>query len=933
MSSHFQKSILFDRAFAPAPSKLDSHFKEQLENFYGETESPYKGHDILSGTLQENDILPEADIPRICRFNNQFTILISKLKKTCEERQLADSSLLKNLDQFEENFTSRHVFEEQTQDFYAEVKSTLEILALRLADNSVSHDTKKSTMNNLLSEIIACGSGIFTHIQIAAETLANTKTIEACLAVYRKILFIQTAQHDIAKKRIRGNSMHTLNTYLYYARNVKWHLPGEDSLSALKETYYRYAGVDADDIVAFHHNYLNRLNHTSEMMTYLAETIHHRLGERIKDFSKNNTLIEALNEQYLSILFNEIPIIGEDGWINTLFDITKEKDLDPQNNNFPIKMDSYYLSPKSSRDLKLSLTKHFINTDKPLFHTHVINQNNDEQFGFVPKAPDLCYFYSKEENKIQPINDRLLPIDLNTCREWKVPINQKTLKKFLRNNEKDFNHCLFDNIDFTQIDLESLDITHAKFNNARLTPNQFITLFNKKNKISKLKYKPDDITRCIKELDSKTPSEKAILLFYAVSIQSTLLIKHLLKSGVDTNFLNRKQETALEYAIRLGYWDVAKAFNPKYYYLGTHHYPLHCASYNNHPKIIKGLLNAGYYPGKKINNSNLTPIQCAAKYKNWTSVKAFAETKSDPHDNFKYGSALLDAVYHNQIDVVEALIKAQATLNYRYKYTQDYVLHCAVKNNNIPMLRLLLKAGADTTCVNSQGQTPIQLAAAKGYWDCVNVIVEERQDPYDESKFGSALLRAVSANKIETVKKIINAKAIINYRFLDTKNHVLHCAAYNNNPDMIKILQDAGADPNQTNAQDKTPIQIAIENGHWRCIKTLKQTPMSASYLIINKHLELYNKTVNQRIGQRQSQERRDSINRVRSYMATLKMKTENYAEADQFVEFLKSDLELTEGHHKQGWFSWFTESNLANSYKNAIREIQECTLHMRHTP
>jgi ankyrin repeat protein len=201
-------------------------------------------------------------------------------------------------------------------------------------------------------------------------------------------------------------------------------------------------------------------------------------------------------------------------------------------------------------------------------------------------------------------------------------------------------------------------------------------------------------------------------------------------------------------------------------------------------------------------------------------VKAFVESKVEKFpDEFNYGCALLNAAKWNKIEIVQALINANADTTWYWGATQQNVLHFAVINNNPDMVRLLVNAGVNCGKKNAGGQTPIQLAAEKEYWSCVIAFVETKSEAWlDQFNYGAALVQAARCNQTSVVEALLNARTSTTWHHIDTKRRSLHHAVINNNSTMYRALCNAGAKQSYDN-DDKTSLMLAIEKGYWECVK------------------------------------------------------------------------------------------------------------------
>jgi len=240
---------------------------------------------------------------------------------------------------------------------------------------------------------------------------------------------------------------------------------------------------------------------------------------------------------------------------------------------------------------------------------------------------------------------------------------------------------------------------------------------------------------------------------------------------------------------------------------------------------IKRLLNTGADLTWR-NADKLTPIGLAATLSQWECVEAIAEyKKTDIKDDATYGNALIFAAKSDSYKTVKILLEANAPSSWSTASDGNRALHWAVKNNNKPMIEVLLQHGADVTAQNTAKQTPIQLARSANQWECVETIAKNKKaDDNDNGKYGDALVIAIKIDRLETTQILLEAGASKTWMITESGNRGLHCAVQNNNKRMIKLLLKHGFDTKLTveNTEKKyTPIQLAAHLGHWKCVKAI----------------------------------------------------------------------------------------------------------------
>ncbi len=309
--------------------------------------------------------------------------------------------------------------------------------------------------------------------------------------------------------------------------------------------------------------------------------------------------------------------------------------------------------------------------------------------------------------------------------------------------------------------------------------------------------------------------------------------------------------------------------NKTWHFTDTDNHALHLAVLGGNAKIVNLLLNYNF-PLDKQNKAGKTPIELAAKRGHFDIVKLIVEkTPTDENDTLHYGSALLIAmkqVSKNFPLAIEALL---ALLNTAPCNNRDYILKvfgclnndnktliedyadqgnfeivkfiaeniktdendtlhyghallAAIKARKTDVIETLLKAGAGIDKQNKDKQTPIQLAATKGYFDIVKLIAENLStNENDTFHYGSALLIAAKADNINVVEVLLKAGAGRAWSYNATGDQALHCAALNGNTKTVSLLLDFKFLLDGQNKDKKTPIELAAEQGHFNIVKLI----------------------------------------------------------------------------------------------------------------
>jgi len=184
---------------------------------------------------------------------------------------------------------------------------------------------------------------------------------------------------------------------------------------------------------------------------------------------------------------------------------------------------------------------------------------------------------------------------------------------------------------------------------------------------------------------------------------------------------------------------------------------------------------------------------------------------------------------------------------------QSDEVYAAVRANDLPRLRTLVKTRADANARDEQGDTPLMSAAGVGSIDAMTFLVDLGAELDAQNGFGSTALM-LSATDLAKVRLLADRGANVNLaskqgrtplfvaamsdqsadivRYLVSKgadlkardgfgNTVLTAAANGNDLDTIRIALDAGIDVNAVGATGVTPLLLSAGYGNVAATKLL----------------------------------------------------------------------------------------------------------------
>lgn len=226
----------------------------------------------------------------------------------------------------------------------------------------------------------------------------------------------------------------------------------------------------------------------------------------------------------------------------------------------------------------------------------------------------------------------------------------------------------------------------------------------------------------------------------------------------------------------------------------------------------------------------------AAKSGNKTTLRTLIQQKSDVNAADPDGSTALHwAAHRDDLEAVDALLKAGAKVNGANDLGVT-PLWLAAENGSMAVTKRLLDAGADPNLRLLAGESALMVAARGGFAPVVQALLAKNADPnFAGTRGQTALMWAASQKHPEAVKALLADKrtnvqakssewgevmAIPPHGYLPYNKYIprgvetaLMFAAYSGDLESAKLLVNAGANVNDTDAWGLTPLVLAEHSG------------------------------------------------------------------------------------------------------------------------
>jgi uncharacterized protein len=197
-------------------------------------------------------------------------------------------------------------------------------------------------------------------------------------------------------------------------------------------------------------------------------------------------------------------------------------------------------------------------------------------------------------------------------------------------------------------------------------------------------------------------------------------------------------------------------------------------------------------------------------------------------------TAIMYAAANDDLELVRALIKAGANVKLANQFGTSALTEAAIIGS-APVIDALLKAGADPNFKTPDGETPLMAAARSGKVDAAKLLLDAGADINAKETWGgqSALMWAAAQSQADMVKLLASKGANLNDhgkvnqwerkiiaeprpKDLNKGGFTpLHYAAREGCAACVQNLLAAGADPDSDDPDRETPLLLALENMHF----------------------------------------------------------------------------------------------------------------------
>ena len=201
-----------------------------------------------------------------------------------------------------------------------------------------------------------------------------------------------------------------------------------------------------------------------------------------------------------------------------------------------------------------------------------------------------------------------------------------------------------------------------------------------------------------------------------------------------------------------------------------------------------------------VYDDRYTPLRSAIEYGTPSIVRDLIRSGANIYEKLSNGyPAVITCLsfYRGTLEMIEVLINEGLDVNTSGEH--GTLLHHYAEEDEIEIVKFLIYSGADVNSQDTTGRTPLQEAASRGNSKILKLLIDAGGNVNVDKSGESPLFEAILGNsagialafgagdpRIENVRVLLSAGAIVNKRILDLANQI-------GNKEVLKMLSDAGA--------------------------------------------------------------------------------------------------------------------------------------------
>lgn len=238
------------------------------------------------------------------------------------------------------------------------------------------------------------------------------------------------------------------------------------------------------------------------------------------------------------------------------------------------------------------------------------------------------------------------------------------------------------------------------------------------------------------------------------------------------------------------------------------------------------------------NQAGETPLTLAIKQGDAEIIALVMQRAKASLKNDQDETPLWLAIENGDLFIAQKLIDKGARVNHLSR--GETPIFQAIRTNQLSMLALLIKNGADPSQPNQEEVIPLSLTVQNDQNDLAKVLLRKSHQPVIDANWKNAigeplLVQAVKNNNPDMVRLLLENGAQSNETdHLD--NTALHMAAKLGYRSVAQVLLENGADTQSRNMLGETPRQLAAGAGHQELLDLFSLRPKGGDSSFVSSY-------------------------------------------------------------------------------------------------
>ena len=299
------------------------------------------------------------------------------------------------------------------------------------------------------------------------------------------------------------------------------------------------------------------------------------------------------------------------------------------------------------------------------------------------------------------------------------------------------------------------------------------------------------------------------------------VLQSIIDQGADVNATNNNNSTALIQASSKGNIDAINVLLSAGANMAIQNVVdntwIHCAIFGNCSKeVLQSIIDQGADVNAR-NNQNITALMLASRKGNIDAMNVLLSAGANRTIEDADGDTWIHyAIYGNcSKEVLQSIIDQGADVNATNK-NNTTALMLASEKGNIDAMNVLLRAGADRTIEDAEGDTWIHCAI---HGNCSKEVLQSQIDQGADVNATNktkttALMLASRRENINAMNVLIYAGAVRTIEDINGDSWIHYAIHRDCSKDVLQSIIDQGADVNARNKKNITALMLACEKGN-----------------------------------------------------------------------------------------------------------------------